>query len=150
MQRIESCNISSGIVRKEHEITFNINDFMILSEFLVIIASSLISVFGIITNTIIILVIIKKENRIDLKQKQYTYMAIHSLSNIFICLIQILSLLNQCQLPYGIYCSSIRYKVAIQYFKIVFDEYFSCFFRLFSNITYVAFALNWLSLIGYH
>ena len=146
--RIQNCNISGGIVRKERERTFNVIDFMILSEFLVIIASPLISVFGIVTNGIIILVIIKKENRKTLNQKQYTYIAIHSVSNIFICFIEILNLVNQCQLPFGIYCSTIRYNVVIQYFKIIFGEYFSCFFRLFSNFTYVAFALNRLSLIG--
>ena len=145
--RLKRCN-KSNFELHPNKSDFSILDFMILSEFLLIISSPIMSLIGIITNTIIILVIVKKENRKELKEKQYTYMAINSVSNIFICLIQILSLMNECQLPLGLYCSSIRHNVTVQYFKIVFGEYFNCFFRLFSNFTYVAFALNRLSLIG--
>ena len=147
-KRIERCNKSDFELHPSKN-EFTLLDFIILSEFLVIVSSSITSLFGIITNMLVILVIVKKENRKkELKEKQYTYMAIHSVSNIYICLINILSLINECQLPFGFYCSSIRHYAAVQYFKIVFGEYFNCFFRLFSNFTYIAFALNRLSLVG--
>ena len=146
-KRLERCNKSDFELHPSKS-DFTQFDFMILSEFIIIISSPIMSLFGIITNMIIILVIVKKENWREFKEKQYTYMAVHSVSNIFICLINILNLINECQLPLGFYCSSIRHNVAVQYFKIIFGEYFNCFFRLFSNFTYVAFALNRLSLIG--
>ena len=147
-KRIERCNKSDFELHPSKN-EFTLLDFIILSEFLVIVSSSITSLFGFITNMLVILVIVKKENRKkELKEKQYTYMAIHSVSNIFICLINILSLVNECQLPFGFYCSSIRHYAAVQYFKIVFGEYFNCFFRLFSNFTYIGFALYRFCVVG--
>lgn len=129
--------------------TYQSADFMILSEFLLIIfLSPLISIFGIITNFLVIFVIRSKANRKELKERQYTYIMLHSLFNISICLIQILSLVNECQLPIGLFCSNIRHFKAVQYFKIVVGEFFDKFFRLMSNFTYVSFSLSRLQLIG--
>ena len=56
--------------------------------------------------------------------------------------------MNECQHPIGIYCSSIRKYPLVQYFKIIFGEYFKFFFCFLSNFTYVGFSLNRLSLVG--
>ena len=139
------CNRTHFEIKNRH---FNNLDMVIMAKFLSLIFENSMSSIGIITNLVIILVIVKKTNRQELKEKQYTYMAIHSASNIFICLIQLLSLMNECHLPVGLYCSSIRYYAWIQYIKIVLIEYFGFFFRIFSNLTFIAFSLNRLSLIG--
>lgn len=75
-------------------------------------------------------------------------MALNSGSNIVILIIQIFGLVSECHSPFGIYCSSIYTSEFAQYFKIVFGESISTFFRLVSNFSYVAFAINRLSLVG--
>lgn len=149
-RRLETCNKSSiKLMGNELELNeFTSFDFMILSEFLLIISSPIIAAVGLIVNMITMFVIVKKDNRKEFKENQYKYMAIHSGSNVFICLIQVIRLLSECQLPFGFYCSSIRLYIGIQYINIIFVEYFSRFSLLFSNFTYVAFSLNRLSLIG--
>jgi hypothetical protein len=75
-------------------------------------------------------------------------MVINSVCAIFILVIEVFNLMTECQEPFGLYCSQIHKLVAIQYYKIIFGEFFSFFFQLISNFTYVAFSLNRLSLIG--
>lgn len=146
--RLKRCNSSEFILKRLNE-NLNVNfDFMILSQLLLNIFTPLVSAVGIITNQMVIVVVLNKENQKTLKEKQYKYMAINSVSNIIILLIQILSLMNECQHPFGIFCSSIRKNSAIQYFKIVFVEGFASFFRLLANFSYIAFAISRLSLVG--
>ena len=145
--RLKQCERSSfKIVPKSSFI--NAFDFMIISQFLLVIFTPIICLFGIVTNTLIVITVIHKKNRKELKEKQYTYMTINSITNILILFIQILSLMNECQYPFGIFCSSIRKYPVIQYFKIVFGETVSSFLRLISNFTYLAFSINRLSLVG--
>ena len=75
-------------------------------------------------------------------------MVIFSLSNILICFCQLFSLVNECQLPFGIFCSSIRRFIWAQYMKMIFGEFFKYFLISMSHLMYIAFALNRLSLIG--
>jgi hypothetical protein len=121
---------------------------MMITEFLLILGTPILCIFGIICNILIIYVINKKENnRENLKEKHYTYMAINSFSNLVILVIEILKLMNECQYPFGFYCSSIRKVIFIQYNFLVF-EFLSSSFRLTSNFTYVAFSLCRLEKIG--
>ena len=141
--RLEKCKKKSFKLKKSQPWAL---DFMIISQFLLDVFTPLLSVFGIVTNLIVIVVVLKSKK--ILKEKQYVYMAINSVSNIFVFLIQLLSLMNECQYPFGIYCSSVRKLLFVQYFKIIFTEAVSSFFRLISNFTYVAFSMNRLALIG--
>ena len=145
--RLNICNRSNFEINPKKS-TFNTFDFMIISQFLLVIFTPIVCLFGIVTNTLIVLTVIHKKSRKELKEKQYTYMAINSITNILILFIQILSLMNECQYPFGIFCSSIRKYPVIQYFKIVFGETVSSFLRLISNFTYLAFSINRLSLVG--
>ena len=110
---------------------------MVISQFLLVIFTPIVSLIGIVTNLFVLLTIVNKKNRSELKEKHYTYMAINSISNILILVIQILSLINECQYPFGIFCSSVRKYMFVQYFKIIIVETFSSFLRLVSNLTYV-------------
>ena len=142
------CNRSNFKI-SETSSKFSTFDFMIITQLLVVIFTQLVCIFGIFTNMLIILTVVHKKNRKELKEKQYTYMAINSASNILILFIQILSLMNECEYyPFGIFCSSIRKYPFVQYFKIVVGETVSAFLRLFSNFTYLAFLINRLSLVG--
>lgn len=124
-------------------------DFMIIAEFLlIVIFSPLASLIGIISNLLVIIVVYHKSNRKELKEKHYNYMAITSMSNILIFLIQLLKLMNECHEPFGIYCSRVHKFLFFQYFDIAIDEFFLSYARLLTNFTYMAFSLNRLSLIG--
>ena len=149
-QIIARCNKASFSLRKNHrQNKYTSIDKMVITEFLLLVVlSPLISLIGIVTNTLIVLVIVYKDNQKDMKEKQYKYMAIHSVINILIYLVHLIGLMSECQMPYGLFCSSIRHHVVIQYFKIILVEYFGFFFRLISNFTYVAFGINRLSLVG--
>ena len=48
----------------------------------------------------------------------------------------------------GIYCSQLTKYPVVQYFKIIFQEYITSFLFMFSNLTYMAFSISRLSLIG--
>ena len=143
--RLSKCNRLNFKITKTN---VNVFDFMVISQFLLVIFTPIVCLFGIVTNILIVLTVFDKRNRKELKEKQYTYMAINSITNILILFIQILSLMNECQYPFGIFCSSIRKYPVIQYFKIVFGETVSSFLRLISNFTYLAFSINRLSLVG--
>ena len=75
-------------------------------------------------------------------------MSLNAISNALILVIQGLSLISECQRFNGIYCSMINKSPVAQYFKIIFQAYISSFLILFSNLTYMAFAISRLSLIG--
>jgi hypothetical protein len=151
-QNIARCNKASFSFGKNHrQNKYTSIDKMVITEFLLLVVlSPLISLIGIVTNTLIVLVIVYKDNQKEMKEKQYKYMAIHSVINILIYLVHIIGLMSECQMPFGLFCSSIRHHVVIQYFKIILVEYFGflLYFRFMSNFTYVAFGLNRLSLVG--
>lgn len=57
--------------------------------------------------------------------------------------------MSECQYPFGMYCSSIRQVIAIQYtIKIILGEYFNSLLRLVSNFTYLAFCLCRMHKVG--
>ena len=62
--------------------------------------------------------------------------------------IELLSWMTECFYPFEVFCPEIRKLVAIQFFKIIFKECFVTVFRFMCNFTYIAFALNRISLIG--
>lgn len=109
---------------------------------------TIISLFGLVINSLVIFVLINKQFEKEFKQKQYSYLIVYSTFNLLVCFIQILSLINECQQPFGLFCSSIRQSLFVQYTKLVFYEFFLHFFISMSNLTYVAFSLCRLSLIG--
>lgn len=109
--------------------------------------ASIFAFIGIILNWTIIMVIFYKPNRKSLKENQYKYMAANAAINALILFIASTKVLSECEL-FGFYCSSIRKYKFIQIYRIIVGEYLSSALRLMSNMTYVGFAINRLSLIG--
>lgn len=149
-KRLERCKKTDiGAKNKQNvDSKLTLYDLLTLFELTSQIGSVMISVYGIVTNILVIAVIVDKRSKKLLGQKHYTYMTINSVSNITILLIQLLELMSECEQPFGFYCSSIRTNLGIQYFKIVVGEYLIGVLRLVSNFSYVGFALNRLSKIG--
>lgn len=76
-------------------------------------------------------------------------MCLNAASNALILIIQAMSLFSECQNRFnGIFCSRINKSGFAQYYKIIFIEYISSVLILFSNLTYIGFSINRLSLIG--
>lgn len=150
-KRIQLCNKSNFRVIKVDEPSstkFSFLDLMVLFELFLIFGEVILGDFGIIANVITIYVIMHKKNVKTMSDKHYKYMCLHCVSNASICFIQILNLISECQFPFGLFCSSIRQIIAIQYIHIVFGEYFNCVFRLISNFTYLGFSLCRMYKVG--
>ena len=108
-----------------------------------------ISIFGLITNCIVVMVILKKENTDLFKDiKQYDYFYLNSIFCMMIFVIELLPWMTECFYQFEVFCPEIRKLVAIQFFKIIFTECFVTMFKFMCNFAYVAFALNRISLIG--
>ena len=75
-------------------------------------------------------------------------MRLNALFNALILTIEPILLISECKEYKAMFCSTVRFSQFSQYFKIIFGEYFSNLLRLASNLIYVQFALNRLSLIG--
>ena len=141
-RRIKLCDKSKYRTSNKN---LNKMDVVIFSKTFYVIITPLVCLFGIITNIQVILVVVRE--RKSLKEAQYIYMAVNSAANISILSIQLISLINECHEPFGIYCSAVYKRLFAQYFKIVFVETISSFFRLLSNLAYLAFSLNRFFLI---
>lgn len=147
-QRFKLCNKTQFLYQSNKEAYFTSFDAILILDLTYIILSSLFSVLAIITNSITIHVILHKNNKQSMREKHYIYMCLHCFANISIASIQLISLLNECQNPIGVYCSIVWQKVPIQYVKIIFGEYFNSVFRLLSNFTYFGFAMTRMSKVG--
>lgn len=118
-------------------------------EYVSIILTVIICFIGIITNSITAVMISIESKSKQMVENHYQYMRINAIVNVFILAIHLLStLLSECQGDYGLFCSSARTLMFSQYFKIIFNEYFSNFLRLISNFAYVGFAISRISLVG--
>lgn len=127
-------------------------DFLILNKKLQIIskiATYVISLFGIVTNLLVVLVILYKNNAESFKEfKQYSYLWLISAFSIVILSIEMLSWITECFFPFEVFCPEIRKLVAFQFFKVILVECLIPAFRFMCSFCYVAFALNRISLIG--
>lgn len=138
------CNKSNYELRKKHFFSL---EFLSFSDSLLIITMPLVCLSAIVFNSIVIAVLLNKQFKKEFSQNQYVYMKFFSVLNCLVALCQIFSLVSECQLPYGIFCSSIRKYVPIQY-ELVFAEFFLYFFIAMSNFSYLAFSICRLSLVG--
>lgn len=151
--RYNLCDQSNFTARPDEPIEWTLNDMkenFINAQYILIIITPIICTLGIVTNVIIVATLSYKKNQKELKDNtQYDYLRISSIANAIVLLIQIVSLVNKCQASVlGIYCFEYREIVAVQLMKIILAEYFSTFFILISNLSYFAFAIVRLSLIG--
>lgn len=109
----------------------------------------IVSAFGIITNTISIVVILSKKNSELFKDfKQYDYLCLGSVFNIMIFSIQIFSIFSDCSIYVDLICLETRKYAGVQFFKLIFKEGFLVALKFMCNFAYAAFSLNRISLIG--
>lgn len=123
-------------------------DYLQIFQTVSLILRSVIGALGIVTNLISCYVIVHNIHMEFMRDKHYMYMVLHCVSNIIICLIELVILMNECEYPFSFFCSSIRKFVAIQYVKIIFGEFLDNTCRLVSNFTFFAFSLCRMSKVG--
>ena len=147
-KRLSDCN-KSNYQRKD---IWDENDFFILNKKIQIafkISLYPISLLGLTTNFIVVLIILKNKNSDLFKEfKQYNYLYLNSVFCMIITVIELLSWMTECFYPFEVFCPEIRKLVAIQFFKIIFQECLITTLRFMCNFTYIAFSLNRISLIG--
>lgn len=154
-QSISKCNFDHRLSLchdyKRKDI-LGINDFVFYNKILGIIfkiSTYVISLFGIATNLVVILVIRHKCNKEQFKEfKQYSYLCINSFFCLLILIIEILSWISECFYPFEVFCPEIRKLVVIQFLRILLKECLVTAFRFMCSFCYVAFALNRIGLIG--
>ena len=127
---------------------FDIKSAMIIWQFVSIISLPIICIIGCVSNVLVLVVKLNEKNKKVLKQNQYVYMTLKSATNSIILFVETFSLLNECQWRNGIFCSSVRKLILVQYFRIVFSEFLCNYLRFASNLFHIAFSVNRLSLIG--
>jgi hypothetical protein len=88
---------------------------------------------------------IKKDKELK-DRRHYDFMRINSATNCFVFTIKIVGLINECTSEF--WCSQIHRLVGVQYYKLIFTELFGTSLRFFSNLTFIAFQLCRLALIG--
>lgn len=145
--RLDLCNKMSSTISNKYDLEWKTFDTVNLLNTMRPILSLVLSLVAIPANICIIVVIFHKKNQKNLKEKHYKYMTITCCINILILLIECLTLMNYCD-EFEIVCSKIVLNLAVQFYKIIFTQFFAHVFRLLSNFTFLAFALNRLSLIG--
>jgi hypothetical protein len=153
----DKCNFKSMIDRcsKSNMLIGDIwrrHDYLVLNkklEIAILVSSHVFSLFGLSTHLIVLITILYKKNSEIFKGfKQYSYLCANSVFSLLILLIQILAWTSECFYPLEVFCPEIRKLAFVQVFKMVFKECLVTAFRFMCNFTYVAFALNRISLIG--
>ena len=146
--RLKLCN-KSNFQPKSVVTIFEISEAFTMTEVVINILSYILSIFGLVTNLLVIKTISSKTNEKSFKPyKQYDYFRLNSICNCSILLINLISWLNHCVYPFQVFCPVIRKSVFMQYFNIVFEDILITMLRFMNNFTYVAFAFNRISLIG--
>ena len=140
--RLELCNKTNYQIKN---IWSNIDYYYLNKKFqsAIKITVYFISLFGILTNLLVIILILIKSNTDLFKEfKQYNYLCINSIFCLMILVINILSWTTECFYPYEVFCPEIRKVVFFQFFKVIFKECLTTTFRFMLNFSYVAFSLN--------
>lgn len=147
-QRLDKCNKSEFEIKPVGSI-FKIGEDIEMVKVVFHLFSYPLSIFGIVTNILIIVTISSKQNKAEFKEfKQYNYLRINSIINCIILVIHITTWITRCEFPYQVFCSQIRKEIFFQYFKIIVQDVILVSLRFLNNFTYIAFAFNRISLIG--
>lgn len=152
--RLELCDLSNfssnSIVASKYRPTyFDLSEKWKLIEFLLIVLTPMICLFGIVTSSLVVFVVAHKSNLKELENNHYKFMKLNAIVNIVILVIEPIDFLTECQgYVMGLICSPLRFSLFVQFLKIILVEYLSNVLRILSNFVYVGFAINRLSLVG--
>ena len=144
------CNKSSFEQRVYLDLSiFDLKMIVKFIEYLVmVILNPILSIMGIISNVMVMIVVNKVKKKKDkfndmkkAKDGMFNHIFIHSLFNVFYCVIFMLKLVNEC-INNTLFCSSVYTDVASQWFKIVLIEFFGNVIKLSCNVSYTSITVS--------
>ena len=101
--RISMCNKSDFEIKPIISY-YDIGQSILLMKYIINITSYLLSIFGFVTNLLVIITISSKKNQAEFKDfNQYKFMRISSICSCLLFSIHFLSWLTECNYPYGIF-----------------------------------------------
>jgi hypothetical protein len=100
------------------------------------------SIVGLISNTLIILVLKNKQFKRKFDNLMYKHIFYNSLFNLIFCFINSFSLINICIFQKSSFCSRFYKTQLAQYFKIIFALYLGNSIRLCCNFSFILFSLS--------
>lgn len=152
--RLRKCDKSSFHVRKVWG-PYDTKEATEIFQLILFSISPIVCLIGIITNTLVIVTLKHKSNKKDFEDNQYRYMNLNSICNLLILVFQSISLTSECQNfnsalieSKGLFCSKVRTSMFSQFYRIIFLEYFTHVLNIMSNLSYICYSINRLSLIG--
>ena len=150
IEKFNTCNISQAQIHHvitDMEIFYGIKwlQFILLT-----IIQPIFGFIGLINNLMVLLVIYNKNKKKLFKDPMYRHIQINATFNILVCLVMILSLINDCidGNAHSPYCSSVYMENSAQYFKIIFSNFLGDIFRTGMNVTYIFFSLHRFILVS--
>ena len=99
------------------------------------------SILGILANFLVIYILKAKSNKIDFKEKMYSYIYYNSLSNVLIIFLDLLGFMNKCLFNSIGFCPIIRETIVAQIIFISIN-FFKTFSYFFSNVTILFFSIE--------
>ena len=97
---------------------------------------------GLLSNSLIILVVTNKRKRKILNHSMYAHILANSVFNLVFCLVSSLSLINICIFPKDSFCSSVYQSSLAQYFKIYVFNFLGNSVRFCCNFSNFTFAVS--------
>ncbi|CAF0784380.1 unnamed protein product [Brachionus calyciflorus] len=155
---IESCHIDSRRQKckiYDKKTFFSRNKIIEDSQhidFVSSIISEIISIVGLLTNILNMLVLFPTSKNLQIKKEMskilYKLMLSNSLINFVYYLINIFHIMNKCVEANGILCPKIYFNILVQYFDIYFVEFFGSILKLWSGLTFIGISITRLDLIS--
>ena len=100
------------------------------------------SLLGIVTNLLTIIVLKRAFAKNEMKDKMYNHVFFNSIFNVIFCILSLFKLINVCIFDSTMFCSSLYYNVPSQYFKIIFFLFFGNIIKLCCNLSYISFTFS--------
>jgi hypothetical protein len=147
--RLSKCNKSNFNLITEYsfDLTLNVNlelIFNLLEYLIIVILNPVLSLFGIITNLLVMIVVnnIKNLKKAKIKETKkakdnmFNHIVAHSGFNVLFCTITMLKLINECTTS-ELFCSSAFNSSAAQWFDIIIIEFMGGLIKLCCNVSYL-------------
>lgn len=96
---------------------FDTKEALLFAEYILIISNPIVCFIGIMLNIIVVYVVFRKSVQSNLQATHYTYMGFYSLVNSLILLLQLFTIISECQYR-GVFCSTIRQSQVVNTTKL--------------------------------
>lgn len=147
---MENCNKSNFNNKQTSHIwsAYDTKEVTQFIQFVFWMLMPIVCLLGIVTNSLVLITVKHKSNQKALKENQYSYMSLNACCNLFMLAFQAIRLTSECQVFNGVFCSSVRKSLFIQFYRIIFVEYLTHVLNVMANLSYIIYSISRLSLVG--